>query len=280
MATANLIEKTAGVAGFATARDGTRLAYRLIKGGGQERFALIHSLAMDGRFWDRVAGFLSASGDILVYDCRGHGQSDKPKGAQPVERHADDLADLLNAVGWRQAIVAGASMGGCIALAFAARYPQRVSGLGLIDTTAWYGPNAPAQWEERGQNGLRKGMTSLVEFQRLRWVSEAFLKKHPAVVDEAVAVFLANDPQAYLEVCRMLGAVDLRKLPAFSFPTRIVVGAEDYATPIAMAEASRDLIPDSKLTVLDGVRHLTPLECPDRVAAELKALLADVESGR
>jgi 3-oxoadipate enol-lactonase len=263
-----------------TARDGTRLACRLIKGSGtgrQGQFALVHSLAMDGSFWDRVAGFLNGSGDVLLYDCRGHGRSGKPKGAQPVVRHADDLADLLDAVGWRQAIVAGASMGGCIALAFAARYPERVSGLGLIDTTAWYGPDAPAQWEERGQKGLREGMAALIEFQKTRWVSEAFRKDHPELLDEAISVFLANDPEAYLEVCRMLGAVDLRKLPAFPFPTRIVVGAEDYATPIAMAEATRDLIPGSKLTVLDGVRHLTPLECPERIAAEIKVLLADAQ---
>jgi 3-oxoadipate enol-lactonase len=267
---------TAGIDGdFATARDGTRLAYRLTKGAGRGRYVLVHSLAMDASFWDRVVGLLSGTADVLVYDCRGHGRSDKPKGSQPVERHADDLADLLDAVGWGHAMVAGASMGGCIALAFAARYPDRVSGLGLVDTTAWYGPDAPVQWEERGQKGLRQGMASLVEFQKTRWVSQAFRKQHPELLDKAISVFLANDPEAYLEVCRMLGAVDLRELPPFSFPTRIVVGAEDYATPVAMAEAMRELIRGAKLTVLDAVRHLTPLECPDRIAGELKALLAD-----
>ena len=257
----------------ATTRDGIKLKYRLIKGGGQGHCALVHSLAMNGDFWNRVAGYLTVAADILVYDCRGHGSSDKPKGSQPIERHADDLADLLDVVGWKQTVVAGASMGGCIALAFAARYPQRLSGLGLIDTTAWYGPKASEQWEERGQKGLREGMASLVEFQRSRWVSDGFRQQHPDVVDEAIAVFVANDPDAYLETCRMLGAADMRNLPHLPFPTRIVVGKEDYATPIAMAEATRDLIPGSTLTILEGVRHLTPLECPEKIAAELKALL-------
>jgi 3-oxoadipate enol-lactonase len=188
--------------------------------------------------------------------------------------HADDLADLLAAVGWPRAVVAGASMGGCIALAFAAAYPDKVAGLGLIDTTAWYGPDAPRQWEERGQKGLHEGMASLVEFQKSRWVSDSFLAQHRGVVDAAVAVFLANDVHAYLETCRMLGAVDLRgALPGFAFPVRIVVGAEDYATPVAMAEAMRAAIPGASLRVIDGVRHLTPLECPDIVAAELKGLV-------
>ena len=265
---------------FAIARDGTRLFYRLIKGSGKGRCVLVHSLAMDGSFWNRVVAYLTASADVLIYDCRGHGRSDKPKGSQPIERHADDLADLLDAVGWKQAVVAGASMGGCIALAFAARYPDRLTGLGLIDTTAWYGPNAPQQWEERGQKGLREGMASLIPFQKSRWVSEVFHQQHSDVVDEAISIFVANDPEAYLETCRMLGAADLRKLPHFSFQTRIVVGAEDYATPIAMAEAMRDAIPAAKLTILDGVRHLTPLECPDRVASELKALFGTPKEDR
>ena len=257
---------------FATTRDGISLAYRLTKGSGENRCVLVHSLAMTGDFWDRVIPYLIDAADVLVYDCRGHGRSDKPKGAQPIERHAEDLADLLATVDWSKAVVAGASMGGCISLAFAAHYPRCVSGLGLIDTTAWYGPDAPQKWEERGQKGLREGLAALVEFQKKRWVTNAFHEQHPEVVDQAVATFLANDPQAYLETCRMLGHADLRDLPAFDFPTRIVVGAEDYATPIAMAEAMHALIPGSTLTVLDHARHLTPLEAPDRVAAELKLL--------
>lgn len=258
----------------ATTRDGANISYRVLKGAGKGRCVLIHSLAMDGTYWNRVAAHSIESADILIYDCRGHGRSDKLKGPCTVELHADDLADLLAVVGWSRVVVGGSSMGGCIALAFAAAYPKQVAGLGLIDTTAWYGQNALQQWEERGQKGLQEGMASLVNFQKSRWVSEAFCAQHPEVVDDAISVFLATDPQSYLETCRMLGAVDKRSaLPSFTFPTRIVVGVEDYATPIAMAEAMRDAIPNAKLRVIDGVRHLTPLECPDKISDELKALI-------
>jgi 3-oxoadipate enol-lactonase len=255
-------------------RDGTTISYRLIKGAGTGRCVLIHSLAMDKTFWRHVAAHLTEAADVLVYDCRGHGRSGGQAGPYTVELHADDLADLLAAVGWSRAVVAGSSMGGCIALAFAAAHPEQVAGLALIDTTAWYGPNAAQQWEERGQKGLQEGMDSLVAFQKSRWVSEAFLAQHPGVVDDAIAVFLANDTTAYLETCRMLGAFDKRAaLPRFTFPTRIVVGAEDYATPVAMAEAMRDTIPGASLRVIDGVRHFTPLECPEKIAEELKELV-------
>lgn len=262
----------------ATTRDGARLSYEMHKGAGRGRCVLVHSLAMDASFWRRVLPYVQEFADVLVYDCRNHGRSDKAAAFHAVESHADDLRDLLDAIGWDKAVVAGASMGGCIALAFAARYPQRVSGLGLFDTTAWYGADAPEKWEERGQKGVTEGMAALVAFQKSRWVTERFLKEHPEVVEEAIAVFLANDPQAYLQTCRMLGAADLRKLPPFGFPTRIVVGVEDYATPVAMAEALRDLIPGAALTVFDNTRHLTPLECPERIGAELKLLVQGAEA--
>jgi 3-oxoadipate enol-lactonase len=72
----------------------------------------------------------------------------------------------------------------------------------------------------------------------------------------------------------MLGACDLRAgLAPIKVPTAIVVGDEDYATPPAMAEAMHKAIAGSTLTVLPGARHLTPLERPDQVAAELGQLL-------
>lgn len=256
----------------AVTRDGVKLSYELHQGGAG-RCVLVHSLALDAEFWAGVLPYLAGEADVLVYDCRGHGRSGQPTGPQPVARHADDLADLLDAVGWRSAVVAGASMGGCISLAFAARHTQRVDGLGLFDTTAWYGPDAPKAWEERGQKAMAEGMAALIPFQKTRWVTEAFLASHPQVVEAAIKTFVANRPEIYLETCRMLGAADLRKLPKFDFDTRIAVGIEDYATPVAMAETLHALIPGSSLTVFDKARHLTPLETPDRVGAEIKTLL-------
>jgi len=184
----------------------------------------------------------------------------------------DDLAAVLDTLGWQSASVAGASMGGCVALAFAARHPARVRGLGLIDTTATYGP-APAVWEERATKALEGGMAALVDFQKTRWFSDAFREAEPTRVAAAIDVFLANDVVAYAESCRMLGQCDLRAaLPNFAIPTQIVVGEEDYATPIAMAEAMASAIPDAELTILKAVRHFTPLEVPEKVAAVLARL--------
>jgi 3-oxoadipate enol-lactonase len=92
-----------------------------------------------------------------------------------------------------------------------------------------------------------------------------------------VAERLNNDVQAYGETCRMLGVCDLRAvLPRLTMPAAIVVGEEDYATPVDMARVLRRGIAGSTLTVVNGARHLTPLEVPDRIAAELRRLLESV----
>ena len=256
----------------AAARDGTRLAYTL-HGQGTNGVVLIHSLAMDRRFWQPVVERLAGRVPVLVYDCRGHGESDKPAGPYTVELFARDLADLLDHVGWRSALVGGASMGGCIALAFAIRHPARVAALGLVDTTAWYGPDAPRSWEQRANAAIASGLSSLTDLQVTRWFGDKFRADHPQAVKDCVDTFLRNDVAVYAQTCRMLGACDLRSgMPSIKVPTAIVVGEEDYATPPAMAEAMHAAIAGSTLTVLPGARHLTPLERPDRVAAELDKL--------
>jgi 3-oxoadipate enol-lactonase len=255
-------------------RDGTKIAYRLTAGSGKgkARFALLHSLAMDGAFWDRVAACLHDDGDVLAIDCRGHGRSDKPAGPYSAELFADDLADVMDKIGWSKAIVAGASMGGCVSLAFTEAYPDRVEGLGLIDTTAGY--RAPAAWEERAQKAQADGIAVLVDFQKSRWLSDKFRADHPEIVEEAVSVFLANDLAAFVETCRMLGRFDKHDaLSKIEAPTAIMVGSEDYATPVAMAETLHQGIKGSSFAVTQGVRHLTPLECPEIVAATLRGLV-------
>jgi 3-oxoadipate enol-lactonase len=260
----------------ATTRDGARLAATLYNKGSATagRVILVHSLAMDRSFWRPVAERLAPQASVLTYDCRGHGASGKPAGPASVARHADDLAELMDHLGWRSALVAGASMGGCISLAFAITHPARVAALGLIDTTAWYGPDAPKNWEQRANAALASGLSSLIDFQLTRWFGDKFRADNPDVVRESVGVFLRNDVAAYAETCRVLGACDLRSgLPSIKVPTAIVVGEEDYATPLAMAKALNAGIPNSTLAVLNGARHLTPLERPADIAAVLEQLL-------
>lgn len=269
------------VEGRATARDGTGIAYRLRAGPpGGRRVVLVHSLAMDRHFWEPVARIVADRASVLTFDCRGHGESGKPAGPYTAALFAGDIADLMAHVGWPTAVVAGASMGGSVSLQFAGDCPARAEALGLFDTTAWYGEDAPREWAARAQRALDAGLADLVDFQVTRWFSEAFRAARPEVVKTCVEAFLRNDLKGYAESCRMLGAFDARHaLAAIRVPTAILVGEEDYATPVAMGQALHAGIAGSTFAVIAGARHLTPLECPDRIAQALGQLLDRTEGG-
>ena len=241
------------------------------------RVALIHSLALDRSVWDGVVAQLEGEAEMLTFDCRGHGRSPRTPGPYTAQLFARDLAELLDHVGWDKAVIAGCSMGGNVAQAFAAAYPQRTTALGLIDTTAWYGADAPARFKERADTARTQGLGSMIDFQLTRWFSDDFRARHPEVLERTSGIFVANDVECYAASCELLGAADARaQLGAFTMPTAVVVGEEDNATPVVMARQLHDAIPLSTLTVIAGARHLTPIECPDRIATELRGLFAHI----
>lgn len=256
--------------------DDCPIAYtlRAARNPGLPRIVLIHSLALDASIWDSVVARLAVHADILTYDCRGHGRSGKRAQGFTMARFARDLMELLDHVGWQTAVAAGCSMGGCVAQALAGLYHSRVSALGLIDTTGWYGEDAPATWRERAAGVLSKGLVELLEFQLPRWFGDDFRKQQSEAVNAVTEVFLANDLDCYAASCIMLGDTDLRGyLKKLSVPVAILVGEEDYATPVTEAQQLHDAIPNSTLTVIPGARHLTPIERPEEIAIQLIALL-------
>lgn len=262
--------------------DGTLIHYQRYRHAGEGLpVVLVHSLALDHRFWRLVAPALANKTEVICVDVRGHGQSGKPPGPYSIELFAHDIKELLQALGHQQAVVAGASLGGCVALEFAIGHPEMTAGLGLIDTTAWYGPTAPDDWSKRADKARSDGLDSMVQFQATRWFSEKFRADHPDEVRQCVETFLANDVRAYGEACRALGGFNASAQAAqVGVPTAIVVGADDYAAPVAMSRQLHEAIRGSTLTVIPDACHLTPVETPRVIITTLERLLDDAQARR
>ena len=238
-----------------------------------ETVVLLHSLALDRRVWRPLVGALAESHTVVVVDLRGHGESADDVDFT-VEDMADDVARTMAELGRDRAAVVGMSMGGSVAQAVAIRHPDRVRVLGLIDTTAWYGPDAVSAWAERAGKARATGLRSLADFQLTRWFSDDFRAANGELCRELLDVFAANDTDSYASACRALGAMDLRDgIAAVTVPTMILVGEEDPATPPAHADDLHARIRGSVRYVLPGARHLTPVEQPDVVLQHLKVLL-------
>ena len=92
-----------------------------------------HGITSNHRSWALVAAALDGAATLVAPDLRGRGRSNELPGPYGIAQHADDLAAVLDHTGAERAVVAGHSMGGFVATAFAERHPDRARALVLVD---------------------------------------------------------------------------------------------------------------------------------------------------
>jgi len=237
---------------------------------------MAHALGATLELWDAPAAALAGRYRLLRYDARGHGGSEVPPGPYTLEQMAGDLRELLDALAIPAVHVVGLSMGGLIGMAFALADPGRVRSLVLCDTTACYGPAVTPMWDERIRVAETRGMThELIERTMAIWFTPEFHAKRQDVVDRVRAMLRATDPRGYVAAIRAIGWVDLRdRLGAIRCPTLVVVGERDPGTPPAMARILHESIPGSRLVMLPGAMHCSPVESADDFTGTLTEFLA------
>ncbi len=234
---------------------------------------LLHPLALSGELWQPLAEALASEFQVFAPDQRGCGGTSWDGGSFTLEDMADDLAQALDTLAVGPVHLLGMSMGGGVAMSFAARHPDRVRSLTLADTTAWYGPDAVSAWAERAEKAASVPREKQVTFQVDRWFSEPFVRDHPSEVERVVRIFVATDSRAHAAACVAMGAFDARdRLPSITAPTLVMVGEHDYATPPDMARTLAEGVPGATLRVLPELRHMSLIERPE-LAAVIRAHL-------
>jgi pimeloyl-ACP methyl ester carboxylesterase len=215
--------------------------------GGGKAVVLVHAFPLDGRMWRDTVQALAGQCRVIVPDMRGFGASDLGEGEPSIADMADDVATLLDGLGIERATVGGLSMGGYVALAFAARHPARLERLILADTRA-------AADSDKARAG-RADALALVEKEGV-----------PGLVERQLAVLLSPNASAALrdqarELCRQA------ELAAIGCPTLVISGALDALCPPAEMAALARALPQGRLVEIPGAGHLSNLEQPDAFVA-------------
>lgn len=250
--------------------NGVDLNYELTGPTGAPVVVLSNSLGTTYAMWDDVVPMLRGRFRVLRYDTRGHGGSQVQDSEIEIADLAADLAGLLDALGIDRAHVAGLSLGGMTAQAFAAAWPDRVISLTLMATAAEMGPKS--LWDERIATVRSQGMAPITEATMIRWFSDEH--REAAGAARIRETFLAIDPVGYAVCSSAISRMNLRPiLSKITAPTLILVGADDPATTVARAEAIRDGIGHAELTILPRVRHMLAVERGESIASHLLAFL-------
>lgn len=232
---------------------------------------LIAGLGYGMWFWNKIIPGLSEGCQVIAYDNRGAGQTEKPEGPYNVKMMAEDCAGLLDALQIQGAAVLGHSMGGFIAQQLALTRPDLVGKL-ILASTNFGGPNhvpvtadAMAVMLDRSGDPLdviRRGISVAC--------APGFLERQPEVVDELVRYRLTNPvPPAQYQAQLGVGmgllspeAAFEGRLKAVTAPTLILFGEHDLVVPPANAELLRAETPNSQVIILPGVGHAFPIEDP------------------
>ena len=230
--------------------------YYEIRGAGPP-LVLIAGFTRDHTLWAPMLSRLSAHFQVMVFDNRGVGRTKDDGRELSAELLAEDVKALMQALHLQKPYLVGQSMGGCIAQRVASTYPEEISGLGLLVTSAKW--RAAALYALKGQLTLRQhGVPLELLFEStFPWVfGERFLDS-PANIEMARKAFLSNPyPQSIEDHARQFailerfdGRADLQNIKA---PTLILYGKEDLLAPPSDAAFLSEHIPHAHIEGFDG----------------------------
>jgi pimeloyl-ACP methyl ester carboxylesterase len=262
------------VAGISTA---------ILEGGAGPPVVMLHGPGEFAALWGRVIPDLVTSHRVVVPDLPGHGASGLPAGRLDVERVLTWLGELIDQTCDRPPTVAGHLMGGAIALRFAARRPNRVRNLVLVDTfgLSWNRPKLRfavplAAFVVRPTESTRDRFLDkcFVDFDGLR---EQVADQWDALSTQALEWAQAKTSKATIR--SFLAGFGLRPIPAADLAqitarTSLIWGRHDLQTPLRVAEAASARY-GWPLHVIDGARDDPFFEQP---TAALRALRSELDA--
>lgn len=251
-------------------------------GEGAQTVVFSHGLLLDHRMFEPQRLALSEHYRVIAYDHRGQGESAPSRKGYDMDSLTEDTVDLLRGTQSTPCHFVGLSMGGFVGMRLAARYPELVRSLTLLNTSA-----SP----ETFVAGLR--------FRAMQAVASLF-GPGPLIKQVLPVMFgrsFRTDPARRSELerwthhvqslpRRIVGPVGgvigrasiIDELKFIRCPTMVLTGDEDQTTPPAEAERIVAEIAGAKLVRLKGCGHSSAIEAPEAVSAAIAEFLAGVDA--
>lgn len=225
---------------------------------------LLHAFPLNRTMWEPQIAALFGECRCIAPDLRGFGDSPQ-SGPYTMDRYADDVVALLDALQIEQAVVAGLSMGGYVALALWRRHRKRIRALVLSDTRASADtPEAAQKRLDLIEVARTQGVEAVIDKQLPGLIGKSTREKQPDLVERIRSIMARSTVEG------IVGGLDAMRtrpdstplLAGIDVPTLIVVGDEDAVTPPKDARAMHEAIPNSRLEVIPEAGHLSNLERP------------------
>ena len=251
--------------------DDAEIAYQIVGTG--PPLVLLHPFPAHHEFWLPAAQALTSRYQLILPDLRGHGESSVGRGPATMEKHAADIARILDHAELGRVPLAGVSIGGYALFEFWRRHRGRVAALALCNTKAQPdSPEAKAGRLQAAVEVLERGTEPFFEGMVLKLMGQTTRDSRPDLVDGALRMMRKMSAGNVAEVQRGMAERpdSVPDLKTINVPTLIVTGDEDTLTGPSEAELMRQNIADSELKVIRHAGHYSPWEQPAEVGKLLR----------
>ncbi len=237
---------------------------------------LRHGIFLDRELWRPIAERYASTHRVVLIDAPGHGASGDPGREYSVQQDARASIQIMDALGIERAVLIGHSWGGMSSLRVALDHPDRVAGLGLVNT-----PREPRTAAERRR--YRTLVALLMVIGAPRWYGRQIVAAlfDPAARRSDIALRMIERVRAADRrvVARAMRAVLVNpddvsgRLSELRMPVLAVAGADDYVLDAAAAAMLAERVPHARIVHVPG-DHVTPVEQPEALAELLDELAA------
>ena len=257
--------------------NGTQLNYR-IDGDGPETVVMAHGLLMDLSMYDAQVAALSAHYRVIRYDHRGQGDSQATREGLGMDTLCEDAAALITALDAGPCHFVGMSMGGFVGLRLAARHPDKLRSLTLLDSSAWTEPSrVRLRFHAMRLGAWIFGLKPFIPAMlKLMFGASSLRDPTLAGMMDHWRARLATRPKRVLHAVKaVVQRSDVSaELVNIRCPTLIVVGEQDILTSPKHAEFMAKTIANATLVQIPAVGHSANMEAPEAVNAALLAHFA------
>jgi 3-oxoadipate enol-lactonase len=237
---------------------------------------LLHPFPVNHEFWLPVSEALATRYRVVMPDLRGHGDSGVGEGPATMEKHAADIARVMDDAEIGRAPLIGVSIGGYALFEFWRKHRGRVAALGLCNTKAPAdGPEARAGRLQAANEVLERGTEPFFESMIPRVMGKHTREMRPDLVDGALRMMRKMLPEGVAQLQRGMAARpdSVETLKTINVPTLLVTGEEDIMTGVNEAELMRQHISGSRLRVIPKAGHYASWEQPEESAQGFRQFL-------
>ena len=250
------------------------VSYR-IEGTGPALY-LVHGIGSRKATWDALIDGLKRDFTCVSYDLRGHGESPVAPTPYSLDDLVDDLEALRQKLGHDRIHVAGHSLGGMIGPAYARAHPERCLSVALLSTAAGRTEEDRAKLRAVGEAMEQNGIVETLGTFVARWFTDDFIEAHPEVIEARLQQVRDTPPDVFLSVFWIYATTEMAPwLNQVSCPCLVLTGELDGGCNPRLNRFIHEQLADSRLVILDGLKHSLMIEASDRVLPHLRTFLLD-----